>query len=168
MFEGLIKLDVLNMVINTWCDSISPIAPWVAMSRLDLRDYLRKTLIELLEASTINLLYDMGQEEPVVGWCAYQVVDGLLVVHYIYIKYDYRGNRLGASLLQMMLPRGFKLGVDPIYTSFVGPFLVPHKSTQKHMKSVTQSRIDKYNIIVKPFFAYDLANGRARSDWMSD
>ena len=166
-YQKLIETNHYQMIVNNWVTSLSVVPPWSLMTRQDRTNYLRYLISELLDKSIIYILFDITRKkDKAVGWVVFQIIDELPVIHYMYIKHQYRGQGLGSNLLSILLPRHFHLGIDPIYASFPGPFLYPI-SGEDNVQVRYRGRVDKYNIKVRPFLAKDIIDNRLPQDWSS-
>ena len=64
----------------------------------------RRIVAELLQRSLVAVLCEREDENQIVGWaCAERSEEGALLVHYVYVKHDFRRAGFAKALIDMLI-----------------------------------------------------------------
>lgn len=65
--------------------------------------YQHKVIEALLPSSGVLVLCDTQDEDHIVGWMVYQRAHGLVLVHYLYVKYPFRKHGFARQMVEQVL-----------------------------------------------------------------
>lgn len=62
-----------------------------------------KIVESIMQRATMTVLSDPQAPEVIYAWICWEAVDNGIIIHYCYVKNDFRNNRLGTTLLNAVL-----------------------------------------------------------------
>lgn len=90
-------------ITNSWLKSFRDGA-WVRGIPNKLYYYYHRRLIaELMDRSVVLVLCETRDEDQIVGWVCAERTDQALLVHYVYVKRDFRGHGFASKLMQVLV-----------------------------------------------------------------
>lgn len=93
----------VSFIFNSWLKSYRGTCK--AISNPVYYQFQHKTIEAILQRSQVLVACDAADPNQLYGYLVYEVVEGIAVVHYAYIKHSFRGMKL-LSLLAKDLPAG--------------------------------------------------------------
>ena len=95
----------------------------------------RALIDNLASRSRVVVLCNPDDTNQVYGWMCFELTPDVLILHYLYVKEDFRGFGLAKALVQQYLPKAVEDSI--IICSHTGPCF--------------QALKDKYHLIYNPY-----------------
>jgi hypothetical protein len=97
--------DDTNFVIKSWMES-SHASDFAVYIPDDIwYDKHKKVITNLIERSLISVLCDTEDPTHMLGFTVYEIIEDVLILHFLYIKYPYRNFGFSKQILQSIYPK---------------------------------------------------------------
>ena len=133
----------LPFIFNSWLKSFrfSPFAEKIT-STIYFSDH-HKVIENLLKNSVVMISCNEDDPSQLYGYAVGSQVDGIFVLHFIYVKHTFRNMGLGKMLLD-------SFGVD-----------TENASVFTHFTKASESLASKYNFVYHPYLMYsEVSDGK--------
>lgn len=130
------EVDV-PFIFNSWLKSFRAEHFAVNITNTIYFNEHHKLIEDLLQTCEVYIACDHNNPEDIFGYICAERIDGILIIHYVYVKHMYRRLGIGKTLLGQFNP---DLSVASIYS---------------HSTKVVADRIaHKYNLVYSPYVAF--------------
>ena len=125
--------DDANFIFNSWLKSYrnSQFARLITNTIYFTEQH--KLIETLLKTCTVIMVCSQTDPNQIYGYSVVEEIDGILVIHYVYVKHSFRNMGIGNALMEKA---GYKKETASIYTM--------------HTQAVDRL-FHKYNIIFHPY-----------------
>lgn len=132
-----------DFVYHSWLSSLDRHIP-------GCRRMARTLIDHCVKDKTIFIACPDEHEDHILGWLAYGDDYSFPVLHYIFVKKDLRGHKIGKTLLSSCLP----MTSEPILTSFWShwcqKYQLKHRWNLKYNSLILPSLIEMIHAEAKP------------------
>ena len=134
-----ISAEDLNFVFNSWLKSYRASAFSRSVTNTIYFDNHHKLIEKYVLAGNHYIACDQNDPSQIFGYVVAERVDGILVIHYLYVKQSFRNMGIGKLLLEQV---GFDVKTASIFT---------------HMSEQANRLAAKYNFIYHPYLAFNVS-----------
>lgn len=120
----------VGFIFNSWLKSFQPAQPHVPGPVYF--DFQHRVIEQLLKRSTVSVACNPTDVNQIYGYIVHEVIEGLPVVHYAYVKHTFRRTGVFKQLMHDVGSNGF-------YT---------------HRLSATSKLAEKWRLIYNPYLVH--------------
>ena len=88
------------LIFNSWLKSFRENGIARAVESSVYYSEQHKLIEKLLKRSKTFIAHEVGVPENIYGWACFERVEGILVIHYIYVKHSFRGLGIARELMK--------------------------------------------------------------------
>lgn len=128
------KAEDINFIYSSWLKSYRNSEDASRMSNEVYYGHHKKVIEQLLQTSNAVIACNPADPDQVYGYTIFQVVNGVMVIHYTYTKFTFRKLGIAKEMIHANFPT---LGTEPIVVT--------------HANRVFDNVKEKYLLVYNPY-----------------